>query len=103
MKVNPFVPLFMTHGSLLEVEVDDLASFGGPYEAVSYAQRWCLLWYVSGLPFLLMAGVSPGNLKRLAKAPHIKEELIDVADQLEDFDLAEASPWWMAIEEHPDD
>lgn len=101
VKMNPFVPIFMTHGSLLEVEIGDLASFGGPYEAVSYAQRWCLIWYVSGLPFLLLAGVSPGNLKRLIKATHLREELIDVTDQLEDF--AEASPWWMAIDEQLDD
>jgi hypothetical protein len=97
--VNPFVPLFMTHGSLLDVKVDDLTCFGGPYEAVKYVQQWCLLWYFSGLPFLLLNGVSPGNLKKFIKAPHIAEELMDVTDQLEDagFDIGRA--WWVKLEE----
>lgn len=99
VKVNPFVPLFMTHGSILDVQIGDLASFGGPYEAVAYAQQWCFLWYVSGLPFLLLSGTSPGNLKKIAKAPHIIEELIHVTDQLEDFGLVGEHPWWEEFEE----
>jgi tetratricopeptide (TPR) repeat protein len=98
VKVNPFVPLFMTHGSLLEVEVDDLACFGGPYEAVKYAQEWCLLWYVSGLPYLLLSGVSLGNLKKFIKAPHIAEELMDVTDQLEDSGFVKGRAWWDKFE-----
>jgi hypothetical protein len=81
------------------VEVDDLVVFGGPYEAVTYAQQWCLLWYVSGLPFLLLSGASLGNLKKLAKAPHTAEELIDVTDQLEDFENLGGRPWWEKLEE----
>jgi len=94
LKVNPFVPLFMTNGSILDVEVDDLAYFGGPYEAVIYAQHWCLLWYASGLPFLLLAGAPLGNPKKLAKSPHIAEELLDVTDQLEELGALGAQPWW---------
>lgn len=98
VKVNPFVPIFMTQGSLLEVEVDDLACFGGPYEAVIYAQQWCLLWYVSGLPFLMLSGVSVGNLKKIAKAPLMVEELMDVTDQLDDLGLVGELPWWEKFE-----
>ena len=98
VKVNPFVPIFMTHGSLLEVEVDDLACFGGPYEAVIYAQQWCLIWYVSGLPFLMLSGVSVGNLKKLSNAPHTVEELMDVTDQLDDLELVGELPWWEKFE-----
>ncbi|MEO7099730.1 MAG: tetratricopeptide repeat protein [Luteolibacter sp.] len=99
VKVNPFVPLFMTHGSILDVEVDELACFGGPYEAVTYAQQWCLLWYASGLPFLLLSGVPLENVKKLAKSPHITGELLDVSDQLEDFDALEGQPWWEKFDE----
>lgn len=98
VKMNPFVPLFMSHGSLLDVEVDELAVFGGPYEALIYAQQWCLLWHVSGLPFLLLSGVPVGNLKRLAKSPHVAEELIDVSDQLEEFENLGGPPWWERFE-----
>jgi tetratricopeptide (TPR) repeat protein len=99
VKMNPFVAIFMTHGSLLDVDVDDLVVFGGPYEAVTYAQQWCLLWYISGLPFLLLSGASLGNLKKLAKAPHTAEELMDVTDQLEDFENLGAQPWWEKFDE----
>ena len=99
VKMNPFVAIFMTHGSLLDVEVDELVVFGGPYEAVTYAQQWCLLWYVSGLPFLLLSGASLGNLKRLAKAPHTVEELMDVTDQLEELENLGGRPWWEKFEE----
>jgi tetratricopeptide (TPR) repeat protein len=94
VKVNPFVPLFVTHGSVLDVEVDELACFGGPYEAVIYAQQWCMLWYASGLPFLLLAGVPLGNPKKLAKSPHIAAELLDVTDQLEELGALGGQPWW---------
>ena len=99
VKMNPFVPIFMTHGSLLDVKVDELVVFGGPYEAVTYAQQWGLLWYISGLPFLLLSGASLGNLKRLAKAPHTTEELMDVTDQLENFENLGGRPWWEKFEE----
>lgn len=99
VKMNPFVPLFMTHGSLLDVEVDDEASIGGPYEAVVYAQQWCLLWYVSGLPFLLLSGASLGNMKKLARVPHFVGELFDVTDQLEDFAEDGEPAWWEKFEE----
>jgi tetratricopeptide (TPR) repeat protein len=94
VKVNPFVPLFVTHGSVLDVEVDELACFGGPYEAVIYAQQWCMLWYASGLPFLLLAGVPLGNPKKLTKSPHITGELLDVNDQLEELEALGGVPWW---------
>lgn len=94
IKMNPFVSLFMTHGSILDVEVDELACFGGPYEAVIYAQQCCMLWYASGLPFLLLSGVPLGNLKKFAKSPNIAAELFDVTDQLEDLEALEGQPWW---------
>ncbi len=99
VKVNPFVPLFMTHGSILGVKADDLACFGGPYEAVIYAQHWCFLWYITGLPYLLLNGALPENLQKFSKAPHIVDELIDVADQLDELDLVAERPWWARFEE----
>ena len=99
VKLNPFVPLFMTQGSILEVEVDDLACFGGPYEAVIYAQQWCFLWYASGLPFLLLGGASVGKLEKHAKAPRIAEELMDVTDQMEDFEAEGRQAWWEEFED----
>lgn len=94
VKVNPFVPLLITHGSVLEVQVDELACFGGPYEAVIYSQQWCMLWYASGLPFLLLAGVSLGNPKKLTKSVRITGELVDVTDQLQEFEALGGQPWW---------
>ena len=99
VRVNPFVPLFMTHGSILGVEVDELVRFGGPYEAVIYAQQWCYLWYASGLPFLLLAGMPVGNLKKLAKLPYAAEELLDVTDQLEALGALGGQPWWEKFED----
>jgi tetratricopeptide (TPR) repeat protein len=101
VKVNPFVPIFMNHGSLLGVEVDGLACFGGPYEAVVYAQQWCLLWYASGLPFLMLSGVSVGNLKKLANAPHTFGELMDVTNQLDDLERVGGCPWWEKFDDPP--
>lgn len=100
IKLNPFVPLFMTHGSILEVETEDMVCFGGPYEAVLYSQQWCHLWYVSGLPFLLLGGAAVGNLKKVAKLPNITEELIDVTDQLEDLMMVGDRAWWEKFEDH---
>ncbi len=94
VKMNPFVPLFMKHGSILDVEVDELACFRGPYEAVIYAQQWCLLWFASGLPVLLLNSMPMGNLKKIAKLPHIAGELLDVSDQLGDLEVLEGQPWW---------
>lgn len=94
VKVSPLVAVFMPHGSLLEVQVDDRACIGGPYEAVSYCQRWCTLWFVSGLPFVLLSGVPIGNMKKLIRERHYYEELVDVTDQLEDHTLLAQPPWW---------
>lgn len=96
VKVNPFVPLLFTHGGLLKVEIDDMVVFGGPYEAISYLQRWGILWHAAGLPMLFMAAACPRNPKKLIRHRTTAEELADVLDQLEDFD---GTPWWQDVED----
>jgi hypothetical protein len=96
VKVNPFVPLLYTYGGILEVEIDDMVAFGGPYEAVSHLQRWGILWHAAGLPMLLMSAACPRNPKKLIRNQTIAEELADVLDQLEDFD---GTPWWQEVED----
>jgi hypothetical protein len=96
VKVNPFVPLLYTEGGLLDVEIDDLVSFGGPYEAVSYLQRWAILWHSTGLPMLFMAAAAPKQSKKLIRDRHVAEELADVLAQLEGF---VGTPWWRRFEE----
>jgi tetratricopeptide (TPR) repeat protein len=95
-KVNPFVPLLYTEGGLLDVETDDLVTFGGPYEAVSYLRRWAIIWHATGLPMLFMAAAAPTNPKKLIRTKHIAEELEYVAVQLEEYD---GIPWWQELED----
>lgn len=91
VKRNPFVALIITHPGLDEVEVDDMAVFGGPYEAAEYAQKWCALWYMAGLPLVLLKLLAPNNPKKLLKSPLVAEELADVMEQLESY---QGAPWW---------
>jgi hypothetical protein len=42
----------------------------------------------------LLAGVPLGDPKKLAKPPHIAEELLDVTDQLEELEAMGGQPWW---------
>lgn len=96
VKLNPFVALFIVHPGLMEVEIDEMAVFGGPYEAAEHARKWCALWYVSGLPFLLLNSLAPNNPKKLLKSPVIAEELADVIEQLESF---QGAPWWDRLDD----
>lgn len=96
-RVNPFVPLFYTEAGLLELETDDMAAFGGPYEAISYLQRWAILWHASGLPMVMLTAAAPRNIKKHVKHRVVAEELADIVDQLELYD---GPPWWRTIEEH---
>lgn len=96
VKVNPFVPLLYTNGGLMDVEIDDLVTFGGPYEAVSYLQRWAIVWHATGLPMLFMAAACPKHPKKLIRHKRVAEELEDVLEQLEDFD---GVPWWQELED----
>ena len=100
VKLNPFVPLCITHGSILGVEVNkQLTCFGGAYEAVIYAQNWCSIWYVTGLPYILLGGVPLGNPKKLAKSPHLAKELLNVNDQLENLEALGGQPWWEGFDD----
>jgi hypothetical protein len=90
--------VFTIQGSLPEVEVDAMAGFGGPPEAAIYAQQWCFIWYISGLPFLMLRGVSVGNPKKLTKIPHPVRELMDVIGQLDDLEFVGRLPWWEKFE-----
>jgi hypothetical protein len=96
-RVNPFVPLFYTEAGLFEVETDDMVAFGGPYEAVSYLQRWGILWHATGLPMMMLTAALPRNMKKHVKHRVMAEELADIAEQIEDYD---GDPWWQAIEEY---
>lgn len=90
-ELNPFVPLLFGRGGLMEVEVADMAAFGGPYEAVSYLQQWGPLWHVSGLPMLFLTVSAPRNPKRYLKQGLIGRELAEVMDQLDSYI---GRPWW---------
>jgi tetratricopeptide (TPR) repeat protein len=99
VKVNPFVPMLMTHGSILDVSAGEFFSFGGPNEALVYVQEWCWLWFAAGIPFLLLADASLGNLKRLAKSPQSMKELTELFGQLEQLEALNQAPWWARFDE----
>jgi hypothetical protein len=91
VKLNPFVPWMMTHPQLLGVEIPDEVIFGGPYEAVLYAQKWVAIWCAPVLPFFAMTAAMESDPMRHAKSKGLVVELLDVLDQLESLDDV---PWW---------
>ncbi len=91
VKLNPFVPWMMTHPQLMGVELDETVSFGGPAEAVAYAQKWALIWYAMGLPFVAMVAAMPSDPLRHAKGSMKRMEFLDLVGQLESLDDV---PWW---------
>lgn len=98
VKINPFVPWMMREPQIMGVEIEDLVTFGGPFEAVHYAQRWAAIWYASGLPMVLMLAHYPSNPNRLVKSKMYAEELADVVDQAESLDDIS---WWEKFD-HPE-
>ncbi|MFZ9935984.1 MAG: tetratricopeptide repeat protein [Luteolibacter sp.] len=91
LKLNPFVPWMITHPQLMGVELDETFSFGGPAEAVAYAQKWALVWYAMGLPFVAMVAAIPSDPLRHAKGSVKRMEFLDLVGQLESLDEV---PWW---------
>jgi len=95
VKLNPFVPWVMTHPQLMGVEVAEMLSFGGPYEAVEYAQKWAAVWCAAVLPFFALTAAMGSNPLRHAKSKLMMAELVDVLEQLEALDEV---PWWEQFE-----
>jgi tetratricopeptide (TPR) repeat protein len=97
VEVNPFVPLFFSEPGLYEVQTDDMVAFGGPYEAIDYLKRWSVLWHITGLPMIMLTAAAPKNIKKHLKGRVVSEELVDIVDQLENYD---GPPWWQAIDDY---
>lgn len=95
-KVNPFVPLFFGEAGLFEVETSSMIAIGGPYEAINYLQKWAILWYIIGLPVAMLTAAAPRNVKKYFKQRVLSEELMDIAEQLENHD---GPPWWEALDD----
>lgn len=91
VELNPYVPLFFAKAGLMEVVVEDMVIFGGPYEAVSYLRKWGALWHFAGLPMLFLTAHAPKTLKKYIGRPMLAEELADVMDQLDSYI---GRPWW---------
>lgn len=91
VKINPFVPWMMTHPQLMGVSVGGMVAFGGPAEAVVYAQKWAYVWYAGVLPFIAITASMGSNPRRLVKSDFIREELLEILDQLESLN---DTPWW---------
>lgn len=96
MRVNPFVAVFITEGGLLEVKTPDVVVTDGPYEAIEYLQKWSIFWQVAGLPMVMLTDAAPRNLDRHVKGKAMAEEIIDIAEQLDEYD---GPGWWSILEE----
>ncbi len=97
-EINPYIPLFIYHPQIMGVEIPELISIGGPYEAVVYSRKWAPLWYVTGLPIILLtAHASPKALRPARKDRRIAQELAEV---METLDRLDDEPWWNLM---PDD
>lgn len=95
VKMNPFVPLMMREPQVMGIEIDDMVIYGGPFEAVSYTQKWAAIWYAAGLPMVMMLAHYPTSPDRLVKSRGIAEELAEVLAQTDDLDEI---PWWEKFE-----
>lgn len=95
VKRHPFVPLFISHPGLLEVETPDMVLRDGPYATVVYAQKWSVLWNFTELPFILLNLLTPKNPSKLIDSQDFAEELEDVIVQLESH---VGPPWWEELE-----
>ena len=95
-EINPFVPMLFIERGLYAVETNDMAIFGGPYEAIKYLHRWAILWQASGAPMAFSMSAAPKNIKKHLKNPAMAEELFDIAEQIEDY---EGPPWWQELDE----
>ena len=91
VKMNPFVPLMMREPQVMGIEADDMVIYGGPFEAVIYTQKWAAIWYVAGLPMVMMLAHYPTSPDRLIKTRSIAEELAEVIAETNDLDEI---PWW---------
>jgi tetratricopeptide (TPR) repeat protein len=96
VKGNPFVPLMMREPQIMGVDVPDMVLYGGPLEAACYTRKWAAIWYVSGLPMVMMLAHYPTNPERLVKSRGYAEELAEVLDQTQYLDDI---PWWEKFEQ----
>lgn len=95
-EINPFIPLYIDHPQVMGVEVPDMFRIGGPFEAIIYAQKWAPLWYIPGLPILMLTAFASTDVLRPAKKNRgIARELAEVMDTLDRLD---DEPWWDLLE-----
>jgi tetratricopeptide (TPR) repeat protein len=92
VEINPFVALFIHHPQIMGVEVPDLISIGGPYEAVVYSRKWAPLWYAAGLPLLLLSAFTSPKALRLGKMD--KRTRQELAEVMETLDELNDEPGW---------
>ncbi len=92
VKANPYVPMLMGLPGIMETDMPEMMSVGGPYAALDYIQRHAPLWAIGGLPFLMLATCASGA-KALFKnpSPREMEELQDIMQATSDFS---GKPWW---------
>ncbi len=95
VKLNPFVPYMITHPQIMGVETSTMRCFGGPYEAVGYVQERACIWYVLILPFIAITASMVKDPMRNAKSKRMKDEFIDIIEQLESLD---DTPWWESFD-----
>ena len=95
-EINPFVPILLNEAGLFALEASDVATFGGPYEAIEYLHVWAIIWHAAGLPMIFMMASVPKNIKKHLKNRAIADEFYDVAEQIQDY---EGPPWWQEFDE----
>ena len=95
-EINPFVPILLNEAGLFALEASDVATFGGPYEAIEYLHVWAIIWHAAGLPMIFMMASVPKNIKKHLKNRVIADEFYDVAEQIQDY---EGPPWWQEFDE----
>ena len=99
-EINPFVPILLNEAGLFDLEASDTATFGGPYEAIEYLHVWAILWHAAGLPMIFIMTAGPKNIKKHLKNRVIAEELLDISEQIKDYD---GPPWWEELDESDSD
>ncbi len=95
-RANPFVPAMIMEPGLFEVDVPGIIVANGPAEAVEYLQKWAIVWQIAGLPMVMLSTAAPKNLKALIKGQGTTQEIMDIAEQLDEYD---GPGWWSILDQ----
>lgn len=104
-RVNPFVSILIVEAGLFEVDVPGMIIANGPFEALEYLQKWAVIWQIAGLPMVMLTDAAPKNIQSQIKGRAMAQEVVEIAEQLEDYD---GPGWWQILhdevegEEKPD-